>query len=243
MLFFIFPLLMELAMADELQVAAAANFTSALKRISTSFSQESGHKLMISYGSTGKLYAQIINGAPFEVFLSADQEYPKKIVNKKMGFNESIYTYAIGKLVLWSPKENVVDSRGELLTKMNYKHLSISNPKLSPYGKAAQEVLEKKLGWKKVEGLLVFGENINQAHQFINSGSAELGFVSLSQIIVNGKIQGSYWVVPKQLYSPIKQDVVILEKGKNSQAAQDFLKFLKSDKAKAIIKEFGYDLE
>lgn len=227
--------------ATEVQVAAASNFTSALEKISFEFTRESGHKLMISYGSTGKLYSQILNGAPFEVLLSANQEHPKKIADAKKGVKESIFTYASGKLVLWSPKENLVDVKGEVLTHMNYKHLSIANPKLAPYGLAAKEILEKMSLWEKVEGRLVLGENINQALQFIASGNAELGFVAYSQIIKDGRRFGSFWAIPQNLYTPLKQDTILLEKGKNSSAAKAFLMFLKGEKARRIIEEFGYE--
>lgn len=232
-----------LARAAQVQVAVAANFSAPMEKIAKAFTEEKGHKVLPSYGSTGKLYAQVVNGAPFEVFISADQSHPQKLIEEKKALKESVFTYAVGKLVLWSPKEKAIDAKGEVLNKMNYQHLSLANPRLAPYGLAAQEVLEKKGLWKKVEKKLVLGENINQAHQFVESGNAELGLVAYSQIIKNGKTVGSFWAVPQELYTPLLQDAVVLKKGKDSAAVKEFMAFLKSEKARTIIKDFGYELK
>lgn len=228
----------QVASAKDVHLAVAANFTSAMKEISTEFTKESGNKLIVSYGSTGKLYAQVINGGPFEVFLSADQEHPTKLVQEGAAVKETQFTYATGKLVLWSPRKNFVDAKGEVLRSQKYKHLAIAQPKLAPYGAAAQQVLEKMGLEKSLQDRIVFGENITQAHQFVFTGSAELGFVAYSQ--VKNDTQGSHWVIPQDMYKPLKQDVVLLIKGKSNESAKQFLEFLKGEKAKKIIADYGY---
>lgn len=232
------------ARAADVNLAVAANFTAPMDKISKKFTEKTGHKLLISYGSTGKLFAQIKNGAPFEVFLSADQEHPKKMIQDGSAVAGSERTYAVGKLVLWSPKAKVVDADGNILKKGAFKHLSIAQSKLAPYGAAAQQVLEKMGIWEKLQGRLVMGESITQAHQFVATGNAEIGFIALSQIKKESeRIEGSYWLVPPSLYSTLQQDVVLLMKGKESAAAKQFLEFLKSDEGKLIIQKSGYDLE
>jgi molybdate transport system substrate-binding protein len=229
--------------AGEIQVAVAANFTAPMEKIAAAFSQETGHKAVVSSGATGKLYAQVKNGAPFEVFLSADQETVKKLLDEGQGVAGTQFTYAIGKLVLWSPGDKFVDPKGEVLGKGDFKHLAIANPKLAPYGVAAQEVLQKMNIWEKLEPRLVMGENIAQTYQFVETGNAELGFVAYSQAKKDGKKpSGSIWVVPQTMYSPLNQDAVLLQKGKDSVVAKKFLEFLKSKKAKTIIVDFGYEL-
>jgi molybdate transport system substrate-binding protein len=232
-----------LLIAAEVHVAVASNFVAPLEKIANAFAEETGHTLIISSGSTGNLFAQIMNGAGYEVFLSADEEHPKKIAAEKKGSPESIFSYAIGKIVLWSPSSTLIDHKGRFLEKMTFQHLSMANPKLAPYGKASEEVLKKKGLWEKVQKKLVIGENINQAHQFVASGNAELGFVAYSQILTDGKPQGSYWIPPQDFYQPLHQDVILLEKGKNSDAAKSFLTFLKNKKARDIIKSSGYELK
>ena len=242
----ILPLLLGLlatpAAADEVRVAVAANFTAPLEKIAAEFARDTGHRLIVSSGSSGKLYAQIRNGAPFEVFLSAD-ETPARLEHEGLAVSGTRFTYAIGKLVLWSPKPGYVDSRGEVLKSGDFKHLAVANPKLAPYGRAAQELMEKKGLWQSVQPRLVMGENITQTYQFAATGNAELGLVALSQIRkAGGEPQGSFWVVPQSLYSPIRQDAALLANGKGRTAAGQFLKYLKSAKATAIIQRFGYDL-
>lgn len=227
------------AMADDVRVAVAANFASPMEKIAASFTKESGHKVVSSSGSTGKFYAQIKEGAPFDVLLSADQEHPRKLSTENLALSESQFTYAIGKLVLWSAKEKFVDSKGEILKSGTFFHLSIANPKTAPYGAAAKEALEKKQLWKLLEPKLVYGESIAQAYQFVATGNADLGFVAYSQI--KEAKNGSYWFVPQELYSPLKQDAILLAAGKNKAAAKQFLEFLKGAKARAIIEEFGYE--
>ncbi|MDN6875826.1 MULTISPECIES: molybdate ABC transporter substrate-binding protein [Pseudomonas] len=231
------------ALADEVQVAVAANFTAPIQAIAKDFEKDTGHKLVASFGATGQFYAQIKNGAPFEVFLAADDSTPAKLEQEKAVVPGSRFTYAIGKLALWSPKDGYVDAKGEVLKQGGFQHLSIANPKTAPYGLAATQVLDK-LGLKdKLTGKIVEGQNIGQAYQFVSSGNAELGFVALSQIYKDGKVTaGSAWIVPADLYEPIRQDAVILEKGKDNAAAKALVDYLKGPKAAAVIKAYGYEL-
>ena len=227
--------------ADEVQVAVAANFTAPMQKIAAEFEKDTGHKAVLSFGATGKFYAQIANGAPFEVFLSADDETPARLEREHLA--HSRFTYAIGKLVLWSAKEGYVDDKGEILKNGDFKHLALANPKTAPYGAAAIEVLRKLGLFDSLQTRIVQGENISQAHQFVTTGNAELGFVALSQVYKDGKItSGSAWIVPGNLYEPIRQDAVILAKGRDKPAAAALIDYLKSAKARAIIKSYGYEL-
>ncbi len=240
---FLFGLLTNLATADEVHVAVAANFAAPMERIAVEFARDTGHRALVSSGGTGKLYAQIKNGAPFEIFLSADEATPAKLENEGLGAAGSRFTYAFGRLALWSPKPGHIDSQGNILKQGKFRHLAIANPKLAPYGHAAQEVLEKRGLWQPLQSRLVFGENIAQTHQFVSSGNAELGFIALSQVRQgSAEHQGSYWLVPQALHAPIRQDAILLTRGKGKTAAEQLLKYLKSDKATTIIKHYGYDL-
>lgn len=231
------------AWADEVQVAVAANFTAPIQAIAKDFEKDTGHKLVASFGATGQFYAQIKNGAPFEVFLSADDSTPEKLENEGETVKGSRFTYAIGTLALWSPKAGYVDDKGEVLKKNDYKHLSIANPKAAPYGLAATQVLAKLNLTEATKGKLVEGQNITQAFQFVSTGNAELGFVALSQIYKDGKVSnGSAWIVPANLHDPIKQDAVILNKGKDNAAAKALVDYLKGPKAAEVIKSYGYEL-
>lgn len=236
------PVVSSLALADEVSVAVAANFTAPMQKIAPEFEKDTGHKLVASYGSTGKFYAQIRNGAPFEVLLAADDETPTRLIKENAAVAGSQFTYAIGKLVLWSPKSAIVNGQGAVLKNGGFDHLSLANPKLAPYGAAAVEAMKALGVHDSLQGKFVTGENIAQAYQFIASGNALLGFVALSQVIKDGRIEGSAWLVPEKLYSPIRQDAVILDKGKGKPAAEALLKYLKGDKAKAVIKSYGYAL-
>lgn len=232
-----------LAHADEAQIAVAANFAKPVEKIAIAFEKDTGNKAVVVIGSTGKLYAQIINGAPFDILLAADDVRPLKLEQEGHGVAGSHFTYAIGKLALWSPKAGVVDSKGKVLAKGNFKHLAIANAKLAPYGAAAVETLKALKLSDALENKLVIGENIGQTHQFVASGNAELGFVAYSQILKEGKVEGSAWVVPERMYTPIRQDAVLLNKGKDNKAASAFLDYLKnSPKARDIILGFGYGL-
>jgi molybdate transport system substrate-binding protein len=230
------------AHADEVSVAVAANFTAPMKLIAAEFERDSGHKVVASFGSTGKFYAQIKNGAPFEVLLTADDETPDKLMKEGAAVSGSAFTYAIGKLVLWSAKPGLVDDAGAVLKRGDFAHLSLAEPKLAPYGAAGVEAMKALRVYEAIQPKIVTAENITQAYQFISSGNAELGFVALSQVLKDGKIDGSSWLVPANLYSPIRQDAVILEKGRGKPAVDALMKYIKGDKAKAIIKSFGYEL-
>jgi molybdate transport system substrate-binding protein len=230
------------ALADEVSVAVAANFTAPMQKLATEFEKDSGHKVVSAFGATGKFYAQIKNGAPFEVLLAADDETSAKLIKENAAVADSQFSYAIGKLVLWSAKPAIVDGAGEVLKNGGFDHMAIANPKVAPYGAAAVEVM-KALGVNDaLQPKIVTGESIAQTYQFIRSGNALLGFVALSQVLKDGKIEGSSWVVPAKLYTPIRQDAVILEKGKGKPAAEALMKYLKSEKAKAVITSFGYEL-
>ncbi len=229
--------------ADEVQVAVAANFTGPMQKIAAEFEKDTGHKAVLAFGSSGKFYAQIKNGAPFQVFLSADETKPMQLEKDGMAVDGSRFTYAIGSLALWSAKAGFVDAKGEVLSKGQYNKMAIASPKLAPYGAAAIETLGKLGLLSASESKLVQGENISQTYQFISTGNAELGFVALSQIMKDGKIaSGSAWIVPANLHAPIKQDAILLNSGKDNKAAKALLTYLKSDKIKAIIRSSGYEI-
>ena len=230
-----------LSFADEVKVAVAANFVQPLEEIGQSFQKDTGHTLLISSGATGKLFTQIQNGAPFEVMVSADSKTPEKLVKAELALADTQFTYAKGKLVLWSAAADTVDSKGAVLKAGNYAHLAVGNPKTAPYGAAAYEVLEKMGLMATVSNKLVQGENITQVKQFVDTGNAELGFIATSQVYKDGKlIKGSAWEVPTDMYSPLTQDAVLLKKGEGNPAAVELLNYLKGDKAKAIIHSYGY---
>lgn len=231
------------ASAADVSVAVAANFAAPMKLIAADFEKDSGHKLNLSMGATGKFYTQIHNGAPYEVFLAADDETPARLEKEGKGVAGSRLTYAIGRLALWSATPDFVDPAGAVLKSGKFSHIAIASPKLAPYGQAALQVLQKLNLADALKPKLVQGENISQAFQFVSTGNAELGFVALSQVQENGALKsGSVWVVPDSLYEPIRQDAVLLDKGKESEAARALLTYLKSDKAKKIIERFGYKL-
>lgn len=229
-------------LAEEVQVAVAANFTAPMKLIAADFEKDTGHKTVLSFGATGKFYAQITNGAPFDVFLAADTETPAKLEKEGAAVSGSGFTYATGRLVLWSAKPGVVDDKGAVLLRGDFKHLAIAAPKLAPYGAAAIETMTKVGLLPSLEPKLVQGESIGQTFSMIASGNAELGFVALSQVYEDGKIKsGSAWTVPTNLHSPIRQDAVLLTRAKNNQAAVQLVAYLKTEKAKNVIRSFGYE--
>lgn len=231
------------AHAAEVQIAVAANFTAPIKEIAAEFEKDTGHKVVASFGPTGGFYTQIKNGAPFEVFFAADDTTPEKLEKEGDTVAGSRWTYAVGKLVLWSATPGYVDDKGEVLKKNEFKHLSIGNPKTAPYGLAGIQAMEKLGLAEAIKPKLVEGSNITQAYQFVATGNAELGFVALSQVYKDGKITGgSAWIVPANLYEPIRQDAVILSKGKDNPAAKALADYLKGPKAIAVIKAYGYDL-
>jgi molybdate transport system substrate-binding protein len=229
--------------ADEVHVAVAANFALPFQKIALAFAADSGHKAVVSTGSTGKFYTQIKEGAPFDVLMAADDDTPRRLEDEGLALKGQRFTYAKGKLVLWSAKPGFVDDKGGVLTKGAFSHLALANPKLAPYGAASVEVL-KALGLHDaLAPKMVLGDNISQAYQFVSTGNAALGFVALSQVARPGQpVMGSWWVVPVKLYSPILQDVTLLKRAESNVAAAALLNYLKGDKAKAIIKSFGYEL-
>jgi molybdate transport system substrate-binding protein len=199
--------------------------------------------VLASYGATGKFYAQIQNGAPFDILLAADDETPAKLDKENATVPKSRFTYAIGKLVLWSAKEGVVDARGDVLKTGKFDHIAVANPKLAPYGLAAQETLQKLNLFTTLQPKFVTGDNIGQTYQFVASAAAPLGFVAMSQVYENNQLKsGSAWIVPATMYSPIRQDAVVLTRGANKPAVTAFIGYLKGDKAKALIRAYGYDL-
>jgi molybdate transport system substrate-binding protein len=229
----------------EVKVAVAANFTAPLDLIAAAFLKASGHPLAISSGSTGKLAAQIENGAPFEVLLAADAEHPALLEKRGSAVAGTRFTYARGRLALWSADPALVDAEGKVLSSGRFRHLALANPQLAPYGAAAQQALTDLGLWQKLAPLVVQGEDIGQAYQFVATGSAELGFVALSQVragIAAGQPKGSLWLVPDSRYKPIEQQAVLLVKGKGDPAARALLDFLKGAETRAVLERFGYGL-
>jgi molybdate transport system substrate-binding protein len=231
------------AMADQVQVAVAANFTAPMQAIAAEFEKDTGHTVVAAFGATGQLYAQIRNGAPFEVFLSADASTPARLENEGLGVSGSRFTYALGSLVLWSAKPGYLDGTDAVLKANQYQHLALANPKTAPYGLAASEVLAKRGLSTAVQGKLVEGQSITQAYQFVATGNAELGFVALSQVYKDGQLSsGSAWRVPAQMHTPIKQDGLILKQGEQNPTSQALVDYLKGAKAAEIIRSYGYQL-
>lgn len=228
--------------AAEVQVAVAANFAGAFQKITAAFQADTGHTVITSVGSTGKFYQQVKAGAPFDVLLAADDETPKKLEDEGLAVKGQHFTYAKGKLVLWSAKPDLVDAKGEVLSKGTFNKLALADPKLAPYGAAALEALRKLGVLDKLKPKIVQGESIAQAYQFIATGNADVGFLALSQVVPPGKAPtGSWWVVPASLYTPLLQDAALLQKAEGSAAAKALLAYLKGDKARAIIQAHGYD--
>ena len=225
------------ALADQINVAVAANFTAAAKEIAQAFKAETGDDAVLSFGSTGQLYAQITQDAPFEVFLAADMARPAKAMKEGFGVKGSSFTYAVGRIVLWSASADIVKGE-ETLKNGDFGKIAIANPDTAPYGAAAVAVMKALGVYDALEPKIVQGNNIAQTYQFVETGNAELGFVALSQIA--GSDAGSRWEVPGQLYSPIRQDAVLLKKGADNRVARTFLEFLRGPKATAVIEKYGY---
>ncbi len=227
--------------AEELLVAVASNFVAPAKELSQEFSKITTHNVRLSFGSTGKLYAQIIHGAPFQVFLAADQERPLRLVSEGFAERGSQLTYALGRIVLYCPRKGSDQQPVEVLKSNGFTRLAIANPKTAPYGRAALEVLQKLGIFENLRTSIIQGDNIAQTFQFVSTGNAELGFVSRSQVInIDPDL---YSAIPADLHSPIQQDAVLLQKGLDNKAAREFLEFLKSDSAREIMQSYGYDLE
>jgi molybdate transport system substrate-binding protein len=228
--------------ADEIRVAVAANFAAPMKLIAKSFKIATGHDAVLSFGSTGKFYAQIKNGAPFGIFLAADVDTPLQLEKENLTVIGSRFTYAIGKLVLWSAQPGRVDSQAKVLRTANFQHIAIASPKLAPYGAAAIETLTKLDLVTSLQPKLVIGESIGQTFNFISTGNAELGFVAMSQAYEGGNLKsGSAWIVPENYHHPIRQDAVLLASAHDNAAAFALIDYLKSEPAKSIMKSFGYD--
>lgn len=230
-------------MADEVKVAVAANFTAPFQALAPAFEKATGHKLVASFGATGQFYAQINNGAPLDVLLSADDTTPARLESENATAPGSRFTYAIGSLVLWSADASYLDGTDAALKAGQFRHLAVANPKAAPYGLAATQVLDRLGLSEAVKAKLVEGQNITQTHQFVSTANAELGFVALSQVYRDGKLgSGSAWIVPQALYDPIRQDAVILRQGANNPAATALVEYLKGAEAARVIESFGYKL-
>lgn len=232
------------AQAEEVRVAVAANFATPMKLLMSRFEQETGHKALLSIGATTKLYAQIKSGAPFDVFLAADEDTPAQLEKENAAVPGTRFNYATGRLVLWSAQADAVDAQGEVLKTGNFKHLAVAAPKLAPYGAAAMQTLTKLGLMDRLRPRLVMGESIGQTYSFVATGNAELGFVALSQVYENGKLsKGSGWLVPAHLHSPLRQDAVLLMRARHNPAATALLAFLKTDKSRTVIRSFGYETQ
>ena len=241
--FSVFGLMCQAAIAGEVNAAVAANFAAPMQQIVALFQKETGNTVKLSFGATGKFYAQIREGAPFDVLLAADEKTPRLLEQQGLAIKGSGFVYAQGKLVLWSAKPGFVDDKGVVLSKNSYHRIAYADPKLAPYGMAAQETLQNMKLWDKVQSKMVTGESIGQTYQFAASGNSELAFIALSQIIKNGKVtEGSWWVVPADMYHPIRQTAIALTTAKDKEAARALLLYLKSGKATAIIHSYGYEL-
>lgn len=227
--------------AEDVKIAVAANFTAAIKKLTPLFEQKTGNKLIASFGATGQLYAQINNGAPFDVLLAADDSTPKKLISEGKAIDSSYFVYARGRLALWSGTPGYVDDQGAILKSDSFSKIAIANPKTAPYGQATIEALSALKLLDQLQSKFVTGENIAQTQQFVSSGNVPLGFIALAQVkALPAAERGSYWVVPVELHQPIKQGAVLLKT--QNTAAESFLVFLKSPEAIAIIRDLGYEV-
>ncbi len=231
------------ARAGRTVVAVAGNFAAAAERLAVIFQKQTGHQVRLSVGSTGQLYAQIVHGAPFEVFLAADTARPKRLEAQGLIVPHSRYTYAQGRLVLWSRRPGLVDARGRVLVRGAFKHLALAEPSTAPYGQAAREVLLKLRLWRRLRPRLVMGHSVIQAFQFVASGAADLGFIALSQLRgAKAGLGGSRWLPPQKWYRPLDQQVVLLQRGRKNPAPTAFWRFLRGPVARRLIRSYGYQL-
>lgn len=228
------------AAAAQTRVAVAANFTNAATEIAAAFAKATEHQAVLSFGATGQFYTQITQEAPFDVFLAADNRRPTLAVEQGYGVDGTVFTYAIGQLVLYSAQQGKVTGPNTLVA-ADFQRIAIANPETAPYGKAAVETMTALNVHETLMPRIVQGQSIGQAYQFVHTGNAEVGFVALGQ--VSQTDAGSRWVVPQELYEPIRQDAVLLKKGKTNPAATAFLDFLKGDAAGEIIRKYGYALD
>jgi molybdate transport system substrate-binding protein len=230
--------------AGEVQVAVASNFAGTMQELALDFEQSSDDRVLISSGSTGKLHAQITHGAPFDVFLAADDNSPRRLEQDGRTVAESRFTYALGRLALWSARPGVVDDSQTVLEEGQFRHLALANPRTAPYGAAALQLLKALDLWEAVESRVVFGENVAQAFSFVSTGNAEIGFVALAQVEgLDEARKGSCWVVPRELHLPIEQQAVLLAAGRDNPAATRFMAYLRSPAARSIIERSGYEVE
>ena len=229
--------------AGEVSVAVASNFAAPMERLVPLFQKESGHTVKVSTGASGKLYAQIRAGAAFDAFLSADEEMPKQLMQDGFAVGGSRFVYATGRLVLWSAQPGLVDEKASVLNKGNFNLLAIANPIFSPYGVAAKETLTKLTMWNSIQRKLAKGESVTQTYQLAATEKADLAFIALSQVMHDGKVtEGSWWLVPSEMHQPIRQSAVLLTQAKDPAAAKAFLAFLRSEKARAVMRGFGYEV-
>ena len=229
--------------AGEVQVAVAANFTAPMQALARQFEQATGHRVVVSFGATGQLYAQIQHGAPFELFFSADASTPQKLEQEGLAVAGSRFTYAIGSLVLWSAREGYLDGTDAVLRAGRFRHLAIADPQTAPYGQAAVQTLQQLGLSDALQGKLVVGQSIGKALHFVSTGNAELGFVALSQVYQDGQLSsGSAWRVPAELHDPIRQDALMLKRGRDNPVAAALVEYLQGAQAAAIIQSYGYQL-
>lgn len=229
--------------ATEVSVAVASNFIAPMRQIAADFERDTGHKTRLAFGSTGQFYAQIKHGAPFSILLAADQSTPEKIEGESLGVSGTRFTYATGRLVLWSPRPGLVDDRGEVLRTTAFEKIALANPKIAPYGAAAMEVMTRMGVTERLAPRRVEGASVAQAYQFVATGNAALGFVALSQVLDEGGTlrQGSAWIIPSSLHTPLRQDAILLNPGRNDRAARALLEYLRGETARTTLRRFGYE--
>ncbi|RIJ23452.1 molybdate ABC transporter substrate-binding protein [Henriciella barbarensis] len=227
----------------DVMVAVATNFLDTAKVLEAEFEAETGFEVTLSSGSTGQLYSQIENGAPFDVFLAADRDRPRRLIEAGRGMEGTQFTYAAGRLVLWMPASQTPQFDGEKeLRDGAYRAVALANPALAPYGAAAEETLASLELADLVSDRVVYGQNIGQAYALVASGNAELGFVAASQLASRvAPDRGGVWAVPDDLHAPIRQDLVLMQRAAGNDAALKFITFLRSDKALSIMREYGYE--
>ena len=231
------------ALAKELRIAVASNFLLPLKELSRKFKESTGHKVVVISGSTGKLYAQIKQGATFDILLAADSLRPELLEKEGIGVPGSRFTYAVGRLALWSADSTLpLNNDLQVLNNKNFRYLAIANPKTAPYGKAAEQVLRKKGFWEQIQNRLVRGENISQTFQFVMTGNADIGFIALSQLRKN-QGRGFSWIIPQEWNDPIRQKGILLKRAKTNKPARQFLNFIKSNRIQKQIESYGYSLK
>jgi molybdate transport system substrate-binding protein len=229
------------ARADQVTAAVAANFAGPMQKIAAAFEADTGHQAVLAFGATGAFHAQIRHGAPFQLLLAADSETPLRLEREGAAVPGTRFTYATGRLVLWSAQPTLVDAQGQVLARGGFERIALANPKLAPYGAAAVETLARLQLLDRLRPRFVQGENVAQAFQFVATGNAPLGFVALSQVMVDGRIaKGSAWIVPEHLHAPIRQDAVLLAPGRDQPAALALAAYLQGERARGIMRSFGY---